>query len=56
MERRNSDGNENLSEITEPENEQEMEEEDEYMEELASGKTVYEENAHRRERRPEEKM
>lgn len=44
MERRNSDGNENLSEITEPENEQEMEEEDEYMEELASGKTVYEEN------------
>lgn len=44
MERRISDGNENLPEITEPENEQEMEEEDEYMEELASRKTVYEEN------------
>ena len=44
MERRNSDGNENLPEITESENQQEMEEEDEYMEELASGKTVYEEN------------
>lgn len=44
MERRISDGNENLPEITEPENEQEMEEEDEYMEELASRETVYEEN------------
>ncbi|WP_177290980.1 DUF7507 domain-containing protein [Lachnospiraceae bacterium] len=44
MERRISDGNENLPEITESENKQEMEEEDEYMEELASGKTVYEEN------------
>lgn len=44
MERRISDGNENLQEITESENKQEMEEEDEYMEELASGKTVYEEN------------
>lgn len=44
MERRISDGNENLPKITEPENEQEMEEEDEYMEELASRKTVYEEN------------
>lgn len=44
MERRISDGNENLPKITEPENEQEMEEEDEYMEELASRETVYEEN------------
>lgn len=44
MERRISDGNENLPEITESENKQEMEEEDEYMEELASRETVYEEN------------
>ena len=44
MERRISDGNENLPEITESENKQEMEEEDEYMEELASGETVCKEN------------